>query len=88
MTSPTNQRRRACRHEAEPFLERCSRGVIDAASRIAQLAGVALAAGVASFASGYEVGLAVAAATSIGGALTASMTLTPTAAKAGGSGGT
>ena len=49
--------------------------------------GVALAAGVASFASGYEVGLAVAAATSIGGAVTASVTLTPAAAKAGGSGG-
>lgn len=62
-------------------------GVNNAASRIAQLAGAALAAGVASFESGYEVGLAVAAATSIGGALTASMTLTPAAAKAGGSGG-
>jgi predicted MFS family arabinose efflux permease len=62
-------------------------GINNAASRIAQLAGVALAAGVASFASGYEVGLAVAAATSIGGAFTASMTLTPAAAKAGGSGG-
>ena len=61
-------------------------GINNAASRIAQLAGVALAAGVASFASGYEVGLAVAAATSIG-AFTASMTLTPAAAKAGGSGG-
>jgi EmrB/QacA subfamily drug resistance transporter len=59
-------------------------GINNAASRIAQLAGVALAAGVASFASGYEVGLAVAAATSIGGALTASMTLTPAAAKVGG----
>ncbi len=62
-------------------------GINNAASRIAQLAGVALAAGVASFASGYEVGLAVAAATSIGGAFTAAMTLAPTAAKAGGSGG-
>jgi EmrB/QacA subfamily drug resistance transporter len=62
-------------------------GLNNAASRIAQLARVALAAGVASFASGYEVGLAVAAATSIGGAFTASVTLTPTAAKAGGSGG-
>ena len=60
-------------------------GINNAASRIAQLAGVALAAGVASFASGYQVGLAVAAATSIGGAFTASMTLTPAAAKAGGS---
>lgn len=62
-------------------------GINNAASRIAQLAGVALAAGVASLASGYEVGFAVAAATSIGGAFAASMTLTPAAAKAGGSGG-
>ena len=62
-------------------------GINNAASRIAQLAGVALAAGVASFKSGYEVGLAVAAATSIGGAFTAAITLTPAAAKAGGSGG-
>jgi EmrB/QacA subfamily drug resistance transporter len=59
-------------------------GINNAASRIAQLAGVALAAGVASFASGYEVGLAVAAAASIGGAFTALMTLTPAAAKADG----
>lgn len=62
-------------------------GINNAASRIAQLVGVALAAGVASFASGYEVGLAVAAATSIGGAFTASMTLTPAATKTGGSEG-
>lgn len=61
-------------------------GINNAASRIAQLAAVALAAGVASFASGYE-GLIVAAATSIGGAFTASITLTPAAAKADGSGG-
>src|SRR3546814_16676561 len=61
-------------------------GINNAASRIAQLAGVALAAGVASFASGYEIGLAVAAATSIGGGLAASMTLTPAAAKKGHSG--
>jgi MFS family permease len=62
-------------------------GINNATSRIAQLAGVALAAGVASFESGYEVGLAVAAATSIGGALTAAITPTPAAAKAGGPGG-
>jgi LysR family hydrogen peroxide-inducible transcriptional activator len=43
-------------------------GINNAAKRIAQLAAVTLAAGVASFASGYEVGLIVAAATSIGGA--------------------
>lgn len=60
-------------------------GINNAASRIAQLAGVALAAGVASFVSGYDVGLIVAAATSIGGAFNASITLTPAAAKAGGS---
>ncbi len=62
-------------------------GINNAASRIAQLAGAALAAGAASFVSGYEVGLAVAAATSIGGAFTAAITPTPTVAKAGGSGG-
>jgi EmrB/QacA subfamily drug resistance transporter len=62
-------------------------GINNAASRIAQLAGVALAAGVASFESGYEVGLAVAAATSIGGAFTAAITPAPAAAKADGSGG-
>lgn len=60
-------------------------GINNAASRIAQLAGVALAAGVASFESGYEVGLGVAAAVSIGGAFTAA--ITPATAKAGSSGG-
>jgi EmrB/QacA subfamily drug resistance transporter len=62
-------------------------GINNAASRIAQLAGVALAAGVASFESGYEVGLAVAAVTSIVGAFTAAITPTAAAATAGGSGG-
>jgi len=62
-------------------------GINNAASRIAQLAGAALAAGVASLDSGYEVGLALAAATSIGGAVTAAITPKPAAAKAGGSGG-
>ncbi|SDD98004.1 hypothetical protein SAMN05216345_12617 [Cupriavidus sp. YR651] len=55
----------------------CSKGTGDracnTASRIAQLAGVALAVGVASFTSSYEVGLAVATA------------LTPTSARADGS---
>ena len=50
-------------------------GINNAASRVAQLAGVALAAGAASFASGYEVGLAAAAAASIGGALTVATTV-------------
>nr|WP_283816049.1 MFS transporter [Bradyrhizobium liaoningense] len=60
-------------------------GINNATSRIAQLAGAALAAGIAPFASGHEVGLAVAAATSTCGALAAAMTLTRTAEKAGGS---
>ncbi len=54
-------------------------GINNAASRIAQLAGVALAAGVASFASGYEMGLAIAAAASIAGALAIATTLPPAA---------
>jgi EmrB/QacA subfamily drug resistance transporter len=65
-------------------------GINNAASRIAQLAGVALAAGVASFGAGYEIGLIVAAAASLGGALTAAITLAPATAakaKASGSGG-
>jgi EmrB/QacA subfamily drug resistance transporter len=58
-------------------------GINNAASRIAQLAGVALAAGVASFESGYAVGLAIAAVTSFVGALIA--VISPTvAAKSGG----
>jgi MFS family permease len=54
-------------------------GINNAASRIAQLAGVALAAGVAPFALGYEIGLAVAAAVSIAGTLTVAVTMPPTA---------
>jgi hypothetical protein len=50
-------------------------GINNAASRIAQLAGIALAAGVASFATGYEIGLATAAAASIGGALIVAWTV-------------
>ena len=49
-------------------------GVNNTASRIAQLAGIALAAGVASFASGYEIGLFAAAIASVGGAITAAAT--------------
>lgn len=60
-------------------------GINNATSRIAQLAGVALAAGVAAFASGYEVGLIVAAVVSIGGALIAAMTLRSTDATVNGS---
>lgn len=52
-------------------------GINNAASRIAQLAGVALAAGVASFASGYEVGLVIAAVTSVAGAVAVAATVPP-----------
>jgi hypothetical protein len=41
----------------------------NAASRIAQLIGVAIAAGVGSFVSGYRLGLMTAAAVSVAGAL-------------------
>jgi MFS family permease len=50
-------------------------GINNAASRIAQLAGVALAAGVAVYAGGYEVGFAIAAAASIAGAVTVAVTM-------------
>lgn len=56
-------------------------GINNASSRIAQLAGVALAAGVASFAVGYEIGLVVAAAASVAAALVVAATLPPGAAK-------
>jgi EmrB/QacA subfamily drug resistance transporter len=62
-------------------------GINNAASRIAQLTGAALAAGAASFAGGYEIGFAVAAATSIGGAFIAAITPMPAVAKTGNSGG-
>lgn len=55
-------------------------GLNNAASRIAQLAGIALAAGVGSLASGYQLGLSIAAALCIGGALTVAITV-PRAAK-------
>jgi predicted MFS family arabinose efflux permease len=45
-------------------------GINNAASRVAQLAGVALAAGLGSLAAGYQLGFAVAATASIAGALT------------------
>jgi len=52
--------------------------VNNAASRIAQLVGVAIAAGVASFVSGYEIGLFAAALVSAGGAITAIATVPAT----------
>ena len=59
-------------------------GINNAASRIAQLAGVALAAGAASFPGSYEVGLTIAALASIGGAFTVAATMPPIAAKSDG----
>lgn len=50
-------------------------GINNAASRVAQLGGVALAAGVASLASGYRLGLMIAAAVSIAGSLTIAATV-------------
>ena len=54
-------------------------GINNAASRIAQLAGVAVAAGVASFALGYEIGLAAAAALSLAGTVAVATTFPPLA---------
>jgi EmrB/QacA subfamily drug resistance transporter len=56
-------------------------GVNNAASRVAQLVGISLAAGVASFASGYQVGLMIAAAVSLSGVLVVAMMSRPTAMK-------
>jgi EmrB/QacA subfamily drug resistance transporter len=55
-------------------------GVNNAVSRVAQLAGIALAAGGASWTFGYEAGLAVAAAVSAAGALAIAATLPPASA--------
>ena len=65
----------------EPTDEGLASGVNNTASRIAQLAGVAFAAGVASYASGYEIALLTAAFASAGGALVAGVTVPPTTAK-------
>jgi EmrB/QacA subfamily drug resistance transporter len=54
-------------------------GINNAASRVAQLAGVAIAAGVGSFMSGYQLGLLAAAALSVAGAITVAFTPRPTA---------
>jgi EmrB/QacA subfamily drug resistance transporter len=57
-------------------------GVNNTASRIAQLAGIALAAGLASFESGYEIAFLLAAVLSAGGAITAAATVSSPAKKA------
>jgi predicted MFS family arabinose efflux permease len=50
-------------------------GINNAVSRVAQLAGVATAAGIANLTSGYQIGLVAAAAASIAGALAVAATL-------------
>ena len=52
-------------------------GINNAASRVAQLAGVAIAAGVGSFVSGYRIGLMTAAAVSLAGVLTIAFEVPP-----------
>ena len=53
-------------------------GINNAASRVAQLAGVAIAAGLGSLMSGYQLGLMAAAAVSAAGALTIAFNGPPT----------
>ena len=52
-------------------------GVNNAVSRVAQLAGIALSAGVASYASGYAAGLIIAAILMTAGALGIALMLPP-----------
>jgi EmrB/QacA subfamily drug resistance transporter len=62
-------------------------GINNAMSRVAQLGGVAMAAGIATWASGYEIGLVASAATSIAGALAVAATLPPPSPSLQGPGG-
>jgi EmrB/QacA subfamily drug resistance transporter len=62
-------------------------GVNNAVSRVAQLAGIALSAGVASYASGYTVGLIAAAAFTAAGALSIAVMLPRAGRKARSPGG-
>lgn len=54
-------------------------GINNAVSRVAQLAGIALSAGIASYASGYSIGLVAAAVLTAAGALTIALMLPPIA---------
>jgi predicted MFS family arabinose efflux permease len=56
-------------------------GINNAASRVAQLAGVAMAAGLGTIVSGYEVCLLAAAVASIAGALVVTFMVPPTPVK-------
>ncbi|HEX5959341.1 MAG TPA: MFS transporter, partial [Hyphomicrobiaceae bacterium] len=62
-------------------------GINNAVSRVAQLAGVAMAAGIATSASGYEVSLLIAGAASLLGALAVAMNLPPPSPNLQGVGG-
>jgi EmrB/QacA subfamily drug resistance transporter len=64
-----------------PTDEALASGINNAVSRVAQLAGVALSAGVASYSSGYRAGLAAAAVLAAGGAATIAALLPPSAQK-------
>jgi predicted MFS family arabinose efflux permease len=55
-------------------------GTNNAVSRVAQLIGIALAAGLASFANGFQIGFVAAAAASIAGALVVAATVPATSA--------
>jgi predicted MFS family arabinose efflux permease len=63
-----------------PTDEALASGVNNAVSRVAQLAGVALSAGVASYSSGYRAGLVVSAVFAAAGAAVIAAFLPPTAA--------
>jgi predicted MFS family arabinose efflux permease len=52
-------------------------GINNATSRVAQLVGVALAAGIASLGSGFQIGFIAAAAVTMAGALTVAVTVPP-----------
>ncbi|MCW5693360.1 MAG: MFS transporter [Pseudolabrys sp.] len=56
-------------------------GVNNAASRVAQLAGIAMAAGVGSLSAGYALGLGIAGALCLGGAATIAFTVPRTEAR-------
>jgi hypothetical protein len=64
-----------------PADEGLASGINNAISRVAQLIGIALAAGVASFAFGYEICLAGTAVVSIAAAVVAAATVPAVAAK-------
>ncbi len=57
-------------------------GINNAVSRVAQLAGIALAAGVASYSAGYAIGLIAAGLSSAAGALVIAIRMPPRRAKA------